>query len=414
MISDGADVGACEENERRALVPKRRFLEFRGAEAWARTKVGEVAQILKGRGISKADITALGLQPCIRYGELYTRYGDVISEVFSRTSVHSSDLFLSRKNDVIMPSSGETRNDIATASCVLLDNVALGGDLNVIRSRCNGVFLSYFLNGRLKGDIAKVAQGDAVVHLYPGQIASVTLAIPQRREQQKIADCLLSLDKVIAAEGERLAALREHKKALLRALFPAEGQTTPRLRFPEFRGEGKWISSELGRVVTTVTPAKKLQSKDYQATGRFPIVDQGQSRIAGWTNDETSLVSKALPVVVFGDHTCVLKFVDFDFAQGADGIKILKPTGELSVEFLFYALQANPLRSDKYKRHFSELIARSITFPDISTGEQQKIAACLSTLDSAVAALTSEVDALKMHKSGLMQQLFPSPLQVTT
>ncbi len=148
-------------------VPKFRFHEFKKDGVWIEKSLDEVATILKGKGISKADIVENGNLPCIRYGELYTHYNETISTVKSYTNSDADDLVLSKANDVIIPGSGETQIDIATASCVLESGIALGGDLNIIRSKINGVFLSYYLNNAKKHDIAQIAQGIAVVHLYP-------------------------------------------------------------------------------------------------------------------------------------------------------------------------------------------------------------------------------------------------------
>ncbi|MGE0175203.1 MAG: restriction endonuclease subunit S [Oligoflexales bacterium] len=204
-------------------IPKLRFPEFRDVGDWEKKKIGDkdFASIYKGKGISKADIALNGKTPCIRYGELYTHYGEIIDIVFSKTNCSTSELFLSQNNDVIIPASGETKIDIAKASCVRLDNVALGGDLNVIRPRHNGVFISYYLNGALRSEIAKVAQGNSVVHLYPSQLEQIEILIPKKQEQQKIADCLSSLDKLIEAEEQKLDALKENKKGLMQKLFPA-------------------------------------------------------------------------------------------------------------------------------------------------------------------------------------------------
>jgi len=201
-------------------LPRLRFPEFRDAGEWERKKIGQIADFYKGKGISKADIAISGNQPCIRYGEIYTIYGEVISDVVSRTNIPASVLFLSKKNDVIIPASGETKIDIAAASCVTQDDVALGGDLNVIRSQQNGIFLSYFLNGVLRNKIARIAQGDTVVHLYSTQLELVDIAIPSRDEQQKIADCLTSLDDLITAQSQKIDALKTHKKGLMQQLFP--------------------------------------------------------------------------------------------------------------------------------------------------------------------------------------------------
>lgn len=151
-------------------VPKLRFPEFKGE--WERKKLGEVATFSKGKGISKADIIEDGRTECIRYGELYTHYGETIKEIKSKTNIELKDLVLSEANDVIIPASGETQIDIATASCVLKKGIALGGDLNIIKTKNEGVFLSYYLNSRKKYEIANLAQGISVVHLYSSVLAT--------------------------------------------------------------------------------------------------------------------------------------------------------------------------------------------------------------------------------------------------
>ena len=202
-------------------VPRLRFPEFREAGEWSKKNLGAIATFYKGKGISKADIVENGVQPCIRYGELYTIYGETIHKIVSNTNVDASELFLSKKNDVIIPSSGETKIDIAKASCVLNDDIALGSDLNIIRSNQNGIFLSYQLNGPLRVSIAKVAQGDTVVHLYPTQIKQLNVLVPCPNEQQKIANCLSSIDALIDMQVDKLDALKTHKKALMQQLFPS-------------------------------------------------------------------------------------------------------------------------------------------------------------------------------------------------
>src|SRR5688572_7194473 len=120
------------------VTPDLRFPEFEGE--WESEKLGDFAQFSKGKGISKADINPEGETECIRYGELYTEYSEVIDLVKSRTSVEPKDLVFSEANDVIIPASGETQIDIATASCVKRAGIALGGDLNIIRAKFNGEF----------------------------------------------------------------------------------------------------------------------------------------------------------------------------------------------------------------------------------------------------------------------------------
>ena len=235
------------------LVPKLRFQEFVRASDWKREQIKNVATIIKGKGISKADIENGGAIPCIRYAELYTHYCEVIHEVVSSTNVPKENLILSQAEDVIVPASGETKADIAKAACVLAEGVALGSDLNILRSDLYGPFFSYLLNSPLRHEIARVAQGDTVAHLYPKQISQVGLAYPSRLEQKKIADCLGSLDELIAAEGLKLETLWRHKQGLMQQLFPQEGETVPRLRFAEFRDTQEWRVRPVGKLFETTT-----------------------------------------------------------------------------------------------------------------------------------------------------------------
>lgn len=181
----------------------------------------------------------------------------------------------------------------------------------------------------------------------------------------------------------------------------------PKLRFPEFRNAAVWQEEKLEVLIDTVSPPVKLQSASYQTTGKFPVIDQSQDAICGWTDDVQAVVEGPLPLIVFGDHTCALKFVETPFAQGADGIKILTAKPAVSIQYLFHSLNHRPLVMEDYRRHFSTLKERRVFFPNVESGEQQKIADCLTSLDEVIAAQGRKVEALKAHKRGLMQQLFP-------
>lgn len=186
-----------------------------------------------------------------------------------------------------------------------------------------------------------------------------------------------------------------------------EKKLVPKLRFPEFRGAREWVFEKVDVLVDTVTPPKKFPTSSYAHQGAFPIIDQSQSEICGWTDDQDALIKNDLPLIVFGDHTCILKFVHQPFAQGADGIKILKSRSNIGASYLYQYLNYRPVVTEEYKRHYSILKEKVVLFPDIKTGEQQKIADCLSSLDELIAAQARKVDALKTHKKGLMQQFFP-------
>ena len=185
---------------------------------WEEKLLGDISNLSKGKGISKTDVKVDGTVKCIRYGELYTRYGETISNVLSSTNVPISELVLSQKNDVIIPASGETALDIASAACITVEGVAVGGDINIIRCQQNGIFLAYYLISK-KIDIARLAQGVSIIHLYSAQLASLSLRIPSKQEQQKIANFLSAIDKKIELVAEQLEQARTFKKGLLQRMF---------------------------------------------------------------------------------------------------------------------------------------------------------------------------------------------------
>ena len=155
-------------------------------------------------------------EPCILYGELYTKYkSEIISDIFSKTDIDTRKLVKSKANDVIIPCSGETAVDIATARCVPYDNILLGGDLNIIRLYdCDGSFMSYQLNGKRKYDIAKVAQGVSVVHLYGDHLKGVKTYNPCLEEQKKIVRLLSLLDERIATQNKIIDKLQSLIKGM--------------------------------------------------------------------------------------------------------------------------------------------------------------------------------------------------------
>jgi type I restriction enzyme, S subunit len=203
-----------KNNEHKELnVPNLRFPEFQGE--WKKTTIGDIADLYKGTGISKDQLSDDG-EPCILYGELYTKYkSETIREVISKTNIDNTKLVRSKDNDVIIPCSGETAEDIATARCVLNGNILLGGDLNIIRLHgYDGAFMSYQLNGRRKYDIAKVAQGVSVVHLYGEHLKGVKTINPCLEEQKKIAKLLSLLDERIATQNKIIDKLQSLIKGL--------------------------------------------------------------------------------------------------------------------------------------------------------------------------------------------------------
>lgn len=272
-------------------------------------------------------------------------------------------------------------------------------------------FSYYFKTGPLVGQFRKYSQGlvKDTLNLKYENFSRIEIAYPcEKGEQKKITDCLMSLDEVIAAQGRKVEALKAYKRGLMQQLYPRGGETRPRLRFRKFRNAAEWKGATVRTLISTITPPRKIPTSGYGAEGLLPIIDQSPDPICGWTNDLEAKVDARCPLIIFGDHTCVLKLVEHDFAQGADGIKIISARPHIDTRFLYFGLQADPLASASYRRHFSLLQEKRIAFPE-GLKEQQHIADCLSSLDTQIAAGSAQLSALKTHKQSLMQQLFPAP-----
>ena len=188
-------------------VPKLRFKEF--SDEWISKKLFQLVEFSKGNILAKADLAETGNYPCILYGQLYTKYNEVIRKIYSKTNRNENNIPKSKKGDVLIPSSGETPIDISTSSCIQIDNVLLGGDINILRPiSCDGRFLSYLINNNKKTEIAKVAQGHSVVHLYNDNLKQVSINIPSIQEQKRISDTLELLDKKIELQTKKIEDLK--------------------------------------------------------------------------------------------------------------------------------------------------------------------------------------------------------------
>lgn len=186
---------------------------------WTTAKMGELGNFVKGAPLAKADISADGT-PFILYGELYTTYNEVVTSVKRRTQAQVDETFLSRVGDVVIPTSGETPEEISTASCVMLPNVILAGDLNIFRGdKVDGRIMSYLLNHVVNAKIARIAQGKSVVHVQASELCKLTLTYPDKNTQNTIIGFLSLLDDKIMNEENSLAFLSALKDGLLQQLF---------------------------------------------------------------------------------------------------------------------------------------------------------------------------------------------------
>ncbi len=185
---------------------------------WEEKKLENIVEFFKGNGLSKSDLSDNEDIPCVLYGELFTQYDEVINVVKSRCLKDQG--FKSEKYDVLMPTSDVTPEGLATASCILVDDVCLGGDINVLRPKkyINGIFLSYQIN-HFKSLIIRKVSGTTIKHIYVKDIKDIKYNIPCEKEQIKITDLLIQIDNKIKFESLKVESYNKLKKGLLQQMF---------------------------------------------------------------------------------------------------------------------------------------------------------------------------------------------------
>lgn len=393
-------------------IPQLRFPEFLNDGEWEVKKLGEVAERITHK-VGNANLRPVSISAGIGFVDQKNKFGrDISGNQYSNYIVLKKGEFAYNKGNSIKYPQGcvyklKEFDVVACPSVFVCFRII---DENVCPDFLSAYFANNYHGIQLQQFITSGVRSNGLLNISAEDFFSIHIPFPPLAEQRRIAACLSALDEMLAATNGKLEQMKAYKKGLMQKLFPAKGKKLPELRFKEFEKDGEWEEKKLGEIITTLSPTKKLQSGKYKAVGSFPIVDQSQNYICGYSDDVEAVVNTTSEnLIVFGDHTCTLKFVDFPFIQGADGIKIFKSSksNEIDERFLYQALLYNPIVSKEYKRHFSELKEQVVCYPK-DMNEQRKIASCLSSMDDQINAYLEKVALLEQYKKGLMQQMFPT------
>ena len=398
------------DNEQKTLnVPNLRFPEFEGE--WQEKRLSDIADLSKGIGISKDQLSADG-EPCILYGELYTKYkSETIKEVISKTNIDNTKLVKSKANDVIIPCSGETAEEIATARCVLKDDILLGGDLNIIRLHgYDGSFMSYQLNGKRKYDIAKVAQGVSVVHLYGEHLKNIKTINPSLNEQKKIANLLSLLDERISTQNKIIEDLKTLKSAIIDyaigsldtnfmkfgSVYETAGEGgTPTTSNTSFYDNGKIPFIKIGDLKQKYL----IENKDF-------ITELGLQKSSAWLVPTHS--------ILFSNGATIGEITITTYPVCTkQGILGIVPKANIDVEFLYYFMS-----SSYFKKAVSRIITEgtmktaylkdidNILCPIPTKEKQLEIAKVPSALNFKIDSEQSILRLLYAQKQYLLHQMF--------
>jgi type I restriction enzyme S subunit len=439
-MSNKTKTTATKEDATPALVPKLRFPEFREAGEWKPITLEE-ASIPVTERVGERKLTPISISAGIGFVPQAEKFGRDISgnqyQVY--TLVRDGDFVFNKGNSLKFPQ-----------GCVYLlqgwgpvaaPNVFICFRLK--KGYSNGFFQQCFeqnQHGReLKRHITSGARSNGLLNISKETFFGVEIPTPSPAEQQKIAECLSSVDELIASQARKLDALKTHKKGLMQQLFPREGETQPRLRFPEFQNEGEWEVKSFADLCS-VKHGYPFESEFFSNEGEYALLTPGsfyeeggyrdrgdkQKYYSGEIPSDYVLAEGAMLVAMteqaaglLGSPLIVPASNKFLHNQRL-GLIARKPGVAWSSEFFFHVFNTQRVRkaihdtaSGAKVRHTSPTKIGDVLVSVPSTlPEQERIASCLSSLDALITAEAQKLEALKTHKKGLMQQLFPSPEEI--
>ena len=389
-------------------IPKLRFPEFSGE--WEEKKLSDIASFSKGKGYTKNDLENDG-SPIILYGRMYTKYETVISDIDTFVNLQEGSI-ISKGGEIIVPASGETAEEISRASVVKNKGIILGGDLNIIslqKDKYNPEFFALTISsGTSQKRLSKLAQGKSVVHLHNEDLSGLQIKVPSLAEQQKIADFLSNVDSIITAETKILNTLQKRKKALMQKLF------TQQLRFKSDDGKDfpAWEEKKLGECVEILDSQRKpIESKEranrkgeypyYGASGIIDYIDdylfEGESILLG--EDGANIINRnsRLAFIAKGkywvnNHAHIMK-------ANADNLNYF------ICEYL-ESLDYSKICAGSAQPKLTQDVIRNLIINAPCKEEQQKIADCLSSLDSLIQTQQKVVTTWQQRKKALLQQMF--------
>lgn len=272
--------------------------------------------------------------------------------------------------------------------------------LPVDADKIETTFYRFVFEGK-KRDLEAISGSSTMPAINFTSLKRLQVPKPSLPEQRKIADFLTAVDGRIGQLIQKKALLEDYKKGVMQQLF------TQAIRFKDDRGNDfpDWEEKKFTEVMKTVSPRGfQIESSAILPDGEYRVIDQGKVKVAGYCNDSDKVMCE-VPVIVFGDHTTVIKYIDFEFVVGADGTKILvSKDAENDLKYLFYNLVQNNVTQEGYKRHFS--ILKEIVMQVPTPSEQTKIADFLSAIDRKIESVTTQITETQTFKRGLLQQMF--------
>jgi type I restriction enzyme S subunit len=387
-------------------IPQLRFPQFSGE--WGRKLFNNIVDIIDGdRGVNypKSNDFFNDEYCLFLSAKNVTKNGFIFNETQFITKERDALLRKGKlsRGDIVLTTRGTVGQFAFYSDDVLYDNIRINSGMVLLRNNNDNLLNSYFFKAcksfQISRQIKIVAFGSAQPQLTVKEINKIKISLPAKPEQQKIAAFLTAVDSKIEQLSKKQELLGEYKKGLMQQIF------SQAIRFKADDGSDfpDWEEKKLRNVLSSVsTRPYQIKSADILEFGSHKVVDQGQKELAGYTNEKDKLLTND-GVIVYGDHTTIVKFINYDFVVGADGVKLLTSDSN-NIKYLYFNLLFNNVGPEGYKRHFS--ILKNVVLQIPSLPEQNKIANFLSSIDSKIEQVGKQLNESKQFKKALLQQMF--------
>ena len=423
-------------------MPKLRFPEFRVDTTWLAPQLADLYGFKRTNTLSRDNLNyEFGTIRNIHYGDIHTKF----KPLFRLENEHVpyvnldvapdgfDDEAFCEEGDIVLADASEDLDGVGKAIEVVSLNGerVVAGTHTILATRRGSVPVvgfggQLFQSAAVRTGIKREAQGAKVYGISANRISAIPVPVPPTEaEQQRIATCLSSLEDVLAAQARKIEALRQHKQGLMQQLFPQPGETVPRLRFPEFSEEGAWDETTIGNMGEVITGSTPSTSRRDFYGGDFMFVSPADISDLRFVEETKTTLTEA----GFAECRPIKKnsvlFVCIGSTIGKvaqcsrpcatnQQINSLVASPAFVADFAYYLLDRESVRIARLAGKQAVPIINKSLFATVKVtapvfAEQQRIADCLSSLDARLAAQVQKINALKTHKQGLLQQLFPSP-----
>lgn len=403
------------------------MIRFKGySDDWEQRKLDDWGSFYYGRSCPKWSVTEDATIPCIRYGELYTKFGAKIDKVYSYTNMAPENLRFSKGTEVLIPRVGEDPMDYNHCTWLSVPNVAIGEMISVFNTDNNPLFTATMFNATLQNEFAMRVEGGSVTNLYFEKLKNIVVSFPKLDEQEKIATYFEKLDTLITLYQRKCDETKKLKKFMLQKMFPQNGKKVPEIRFSGFFDD--WEQRKLGEVASSFEYGLNAAAKEYDGKNKYIRITDIDDNTHEFLID--SLTSPDIDLT--GVENYKLTEGDILFARtgasvgksyiyrDSDGLVYYagfliraRIKEEYDAEFIFQ----NTL-TDKYNKYIAVTSQRSgqpgVNAQEYSEfeirvpgkKEQRKIGAYFRKLDTLITLYQRKCDELKKVKKFMLQNMF--------